>query len=61
MRDNAPRKMVRLGMMIDGHVRTTKKEGNGPVDAISNAFAPWRSTPARPRKKPSNHRKKDVA
>lgn len=26
--------MARLGLMIDGHLRTTKKEGNGPVDAI---------------------------
>ena len=26
--------MARLGMMMDGHLRTTKKEGNGPVDAI---------------------------
>jgi 2-isopropylmalate synthase len=26
--------MARLGMMIDGHLRTAKKEGNGPVDAM---------------------------
>ena len=26
--------MARLGMVMDGHLRTTKKEGNGPVDAI---------------------------
>ncbi len=26
--------MARLGLMMDGHLRTTKKEGNGPVDAI---------------------------
>ena len=26
--------MARLGMFIDGHLRTAKKEGNGPVDAI---------------------------
>jgi 2-isopropylmalate synthase len=26
--------MARLGLMMDGHLRTAKKEGNGPVDAI---------------------------
>ncbi len=26
--------MARLGMFIDGHLRTAKKEGNGPVDAM---------------------------
>lgn len=30
--------MARLGMMIDGVLRTTKKEGNGPVDAIFKAI-----------------------
>jgi len=30
--------MARLGMSIDGTVRTTKKEGNGPVDAIFKAI-----------------------
>ncbi|MFM9889304.1 MAG: 2-isopropylmalate synthase [Rickettsiales bacterium] len=30
--------MARLGMVIDGHVRTTKKEGNGPVDAMFKAI-----------------------
>ncbi|MFN7451579.1 MAG: 2-isopropylmalate synthase [Alphaproteobacteria bacterium] len=30
--------MARLGMVIDGKERTTKKEGNGPVDAIFKAI-----------------------
>lgn len=30
--------MARLGLMIDGHLRTTKKDGNGPVDAIFKAI-----------------------
>lgn len=30
--------MARLGMMIDGKLRTTKKEGNGPIDAIFRAI-----------------------
>lgn len=30
--------MARLGMVIDGQLRTTKKEGNGPVDAIFKAI-----------------------
>jgi 2-isopropylmalate synthase len=30
--------MARLGMTIDGKLRTTKKEGNGPVDAIFKAI-----------------------
>lgn len=30
--------MARLGMVIDGKTRTTKKEGNGPVDAIFKAI-----------------------
>ena len=30
--------MARLGLMIDGHLRTAKKEGNGPVDAIFKAI-----------------------
>lgn len=30
--------MARLGMEIDGVLRTTKKEGNGPVDAIFKAI-----------------------
>ncbi len=29
---------ARLGLMIDGHLRTAKKEGNGPVDAIFKAI-----------------------
>lgn len=30
--------MARLALKIDGHVRTTKKEGNGPVDAMFKAI-----------------------
>jgi 2-isopropylmalate synthase len=30
--------MARLGLMIDGHLRTAKKEGNGPVDAMFKAI-----------------------
>jgi 2-isopropylmalate synthase len=30
--------MARLAMLIDGKARTTKKEGNGPVDATFNAI-----------------------
>jgi 2-isopropylmalate synthase len=30
--------MARLGLTIDGNVRTTKKEGNGPIDAIFKAI-----------------------
>jgi 2-isopropylmalate synthase len=30
--------MARLGMTIDGQLRSTKKEGNGPVDAIFKAI-----------------------
>ena len=30
--------MARLGLMIDGQLRTTKKEGNGPVDAMFKAI-----------------------
>lgn len=30
--------MARLGVTIDGQLRTTKKEGNGPVDAIFKAI-----------------------
>jgi len=30
--------MARLGMILDGHLRTTKREGNGPVDALFNAI-----------------------
>lgn len=29
---------ARLGLMIDGHLRTAKKEGNGPIDAIFRAI-----------------------
>lgn len=30
--------VARLGLMIDGHLRTAKQEGNGPVDAMFNAI-----------------------
>ena len=30
--------MARLGMILDGNLRTTKREGNGPVDAIFGAI-----------------------
>ena len=30
--------MARIELVIDGKVRATKKEGNGPVDAIFNAI-----------------------